>query len=203
MAGPVCGIGLVYLPGIGHSKMHVPTFGHLESRAVKSGRSTANLVGVHQAYQPPLLLSVYKHQGWDSWGDWLGTGYVSVSKQNSWLYEDAKTFVRELGIKTRREWMQHAKSGKLPTYIPKSPDVAYKGKGWAGYGDWLGTGTIAHRKREWAPFKEARTFVRSLNLKVAWRAYCKSGERPINIPTDPAKIYKDHGWAGFPDWLGK
>ena len=147
--------------------------------------------------------TVYRHQGWDSWGDWFGTGYVSTSRRKFWPYEDAKTFVRELGIKTGREWIQHAKSGKLPAYIPKRPHMAYKDKGWAGYGDWLGTGTIAHRKREWAPFEEARAFVRSLHLKVTWRKYCKSGERPINIPTDPARVYKDQGWAGMPDWLGK
>jgi len=24
----------------------------------------------------------------------------------------------------------------------------------------------------------------------------------LNISTDPARIYKDQGWAGFQDWLG-
>jgi len=24
----------------------------------------------------------------------------------------------------------------------------------------------------------------------------------FNISTDPARIYKDQGWAGFQDWLG-
>ena len=165
---------------------------------------------------------IYKKE-WKNWGDWFGTGYVSTSRRKFWPYEDAKTFVRELGIKTGREWIQHAKSGKLPAYVPKSPHMAYNDKGWAGYGDWLGTGTIAHRKRRWRPFREARAFVRSLNLTVGWREshyrlgrsrrginltvvwreYCKSGERPVNIPTDPARIYKDQGWAGIRDWLGK
>ena len=43
------------------------------------------------------------------------------------------------------------------------------------------------------PSPEARGFARSLSLKVAWRVYCKSSERPINIPADPARIYKDLG----------
>ena len=25
----------------------------------------------------------------------------------------------------------------------------------------------------------------------------------FNISTDPARIYKDQGWAGFQDWLGE
>ena len=174
---------------------------------------------------PATPHGVYKHQGWIGWGDWLGTGYVSTRKRNFWLYEDAKAFVRELGIKTKREWDKYGRSGERPTYIPGNPYYVYKDEipGWAGYGDWLGTGTIAHRKRRWRPFREARAFVRSLNLTVGWREshyrpvrsrrginltvvwreYCKSGERPVNIPTDPARVYKDKGWAGMRDWLGK
>ena len=149
---------------------------------------------------------VYKYLGWVSWGDWLGTGSLSRrrGKHEGWCsYEDGKAFVHRLGIKTVREWREYRRSGNLPWEIPMTPNLVYKDRGWSGYGDWLGTGTIAHRKREWAPFREARAFVRSLNLKVAWRTYCKSNERPINIPTDPARIYKDQGWAGIRDWLGK
>jgi hypothetical protein len=36
-----------------------------------------------------------------------------------------------------------------------------------------------------------------------WRGYRKSDERPADIPTDPARIYADDGWAGMSDWLGK
>ena len=52
-------------------------------------------------------------------------------------------------------------------------------------GDWLGTGTIAPRLREYRSFKEARAFVRSLGLKseAEWRAYCKSGKKPDDIPS--------------------
>jgi len=25
----------------------------------------------------------------------------------------------------------------------------------------------------------------------------------LNISTDPSRIYKDQGWAGFQDWLGE
>ena len=151
---------------------------------------------------------VYKYLGWVSWGDWLGTGSLGRrhGKHEAWRsYEDARAFVRALGIKTKREWDKYGRSGERPTDIPGNPYYGYKDEipGWAGYGDWLGTGTIAHRKRRWRPFREARAFVRSLNLTVGWREYCKSGKRPVNIPTDPARIYKDQGWAGMRDWLGK
>ena len=71
-------------------------------------------------------------------------------------------------------------------------------------GDWLGTGTIAARLRQYRSFKEARAFVHSLGLKsrTEWRAYCKSGKKPDDIPADPHSTYADDGWAGMGDWLG-
>jgi hypothetical protein len=46
--------------------------------------------------------------------------------------------------------------------------------------------------------------VRSLNLKseTEWRSYCKSGNKPDNIPTNPSYVYANDGWAGLGDWLG-
>ena len=64
-------------------------------------------------------------------------------------------------------------------------------------GDWLGTGTIAHRLREYRSFKKARAFVRSLGLKsqAEWRAYCKSGKKPDDIPANPNRRIRE-GWLG-------
>ena len=55
------------------------------------------------------------------------------------------------------------------------------------------------------PFGDARRFARSLNLRstAQWREYCKSGDKPKDIPTDPRKVYLNKGWVGFSDWLGK
>ena len=71
-------------------------------------------------------------------------------------------------------------------------------------GDWLGTGTVAHRLRQYRSFKEARAFVRSLGLKsgTEWRDYCKSGKKPDDIPANPNKTYAEDGWVGMGDWLG-
>ena len=76
-------------------------------------------------------------------------------------------------------------------------------------GDWLGTGSIASNKRQYRPFKEARTFVRSLGLRsrAEWGQYCKGGlagyePKPEDIPTNPNQQYRDQGWIGIGDWLG-
>ncbi len=76
-------------------------------------------------------------------------------------------------------------------------------------GDWLGTGTVASTRREFRPFAEARAFVRALRLRTQteWDAYSKGatpekGKRPLDIPGNPAKVYREEGWDGIDDWLG-
>ena len=58
-------------------------------------------------------------------------------------------------------------------------------------------------KKLWRPFKEARKFVRSLNLRnmKEWYQYSKSGERPDDIPSQPDDVY-NNDWKGMIDWLG-
>jgi hypothetical protein len=41
-----------------------------------------------------------------------------------------------------------------------------------------------------------------LKSRAEWRAYCRSGKKPKDIPAGPESIYADAGWVGFPDWLG-
>jgi hypothetical protein len=97
----------------------------------------------------------------------------------------------------------------LPADIPSNPNNTYSNQGWAGYGDWLGTGVIAARLRRYRSFAEARAFARNLKLKSGneWYQYCKGEmlqlERlPADIPAGPARIYADKGWTGMGDWLG-
>ena len=54
------------------------------------------------------------------------------------------------------------------------------------------------------PFQKALVFARSLNLtgQIAWNTWCKSGERPDDIPSAPYKIYEHDGWDGYGHWLG-
>lgn len=91
-----------------------------------------------------------------------------------------------------------------PDDIPNAPQSTYKNKGWQGVGDWLGTGAIATSEREYRPFEEARKVVRMLSLKSQkeWYLYCKSGNKPYDIPANPHRTYLNKGWQGIGDWLG-
>jgi len=59
-------------------------------------------------------------------------------------------------------------------------------------------------KKQFRSFKDSRKFVQTLNLKSnsEWRNYCKSGNKPSDIPTTPARTYKNRGWINEGDWLG-
>ena len=71
-------------------------------------------------------------------------------------------------------------------------------------GDWIGTGTIASFNIKFRDFNNARAFARKLNFqtKTQWMKYCKSGEKPNDIPTVPENTYRNKGWISIYDWLG-
>jgi formylglycine-generating enzyme required for sulfatase activity len=112
-----------------------------------------------------------------------------------------KTTTLNLGLKSQPKWSEYCNSGKKPADIPSSPNKVYASDGWAGIGDWLGTGRIA--PGQFRPFQKARAYVRGLRLKswVEWEAYCKSGGKPPDIPIHPHAAYAHVGWTGRLDWL--
>jgi superfamily II DNA or RNA helicase len=153
---------------------------------------------------PAVPEQTYAEMGWVGMGDWLGTGRVSNQLRQFWPFESARAFVRDLGLKSQAEWLDYCKSGKKPDNIPAKPEKSYAKVGWAGMGDWLGTGTVAPRLRQFLPFESARVFVRGLGLKsvTEWLDYCKSGKKPDDIPVYPSSTYAKAGWTGMGDWLG-
>ena len=125
-------------------------------------------------------------------GDWLGTGNVASYKKQHSSFAEAREFARKLKLKNQKEWVQYCKSDNKPDDIFTNPQRTYK-KEWKGWGDFLGNGNVSNRDRQWRPFKEAREFVRSLGLKGYddWYVYCKSGNKPDDIPSNPSSIYKE------------
>ena len=66
-------------------------------------------------------------------------------------------------------------------------------RGEIGWGDFLGTGRIATQNKVYRSYKDAREFVRALNFKTQkeWQEYCKSGDKPNDIPAQPWHVYKE------------
>ena len=147
---------------------------------------------------------VYKKQGWKGYGDWLGTGNLRNIDKEFLDFKTAREFVHRLKLQNQVEWRAYLKSGNKPNNIPSDPGNFYQDSGWAGMGDWLGTGNFKTVDMIFLDFKDARTFVHNLKLESQkeWREYTTSGKKPAHIPSDPAKVYAKCGWKGFGDWIG-
>lgn len=133
----------------------------------------------------------------------------------SWRpFEEAREFVRSLGLRNAREWFAYRRGdlpekGVMPADIPTAPNLVYSGEGWVSFNDWFGSDTRSNWGREYRDFESARDFARSLGLKSRseWVRFCqgkipKLGTRPDDIPADPVKVYTGRGWKGVGDWLG-
>ena len=151
----------------------------------------------------------YKNKGWKGWGDWLGTGFIAASNRTFRPFDDARSFVRGLGLRSQGDWSSYCKGempelGIKPIDIPGTPRRSYKKDGWAGFGDWLGTGNVSNRDKSFRPFKEARKYSRALRLKdqADWQRFSSGGKRPDDVPRKPDKVYAKDGWTDWSDWLG-
>ena len=87
---------------------------------------------------------IYRNLGWINWGDWLGTNIIASYKIKFRNYVEAKKFVKQLGLKSQKEWRKYKKGSFkekpiLPQDMPKAPEHTYKVKGsWKGWPDFLG-----------------------------------------------------------------
>ena len=97
---------------------------------IKSGTKPDNI--------PADPSGVYKDEGWQGMGDWLGTGVIATHQRQYLPFDEARDLVRQLNLKNKEEWIAWAKSNEKPNNIPASPDGIYKDKGWLGWGDWIG-----------------------------------------------------------------
>jgi hypothetical protein len=155
----------------------------------------------------------YRKEGWQGWGDWLGTGRIANFDKSYRSFELAREFARSLKLPNGDDWKLYVKGmlrlPELPSDIPKAPWQVYEKSGWISMGDWLGTSSVGPGLRVFAPFIEAREFARSLQLSngTEWRMFCK-GEihqhirKPDDIPASPDRTYKSEGWINWGDWLG-
>ena len=161
----------------------------------------------------------YRHEGWEGYGDWTGTGN---KRSISFLpFEEAKHYVQNLKIKNQTEYKKWSKSKQRPSNIPTQPNRSYI-REWKGWADWLHVSTIDKEmiaeplidsnplltkaiddlKNTFLPFEEAKRHVQNLKIKnqKEWRNYVKSKNRPKYIPSAPWQIYVE--WTSFSDWLG-
>ena len=153
---------------------------------------------------PSNCARVYSGKGWKGWPDFLGHGNVATFRYKDAKFEEVRKIVRELNIPTKEKYKPTILSNKLK--IPLNPEGVFKNKGWISWSDFLGSKKISNyekKKLRWN-FYKARDFVRKLKFKSEreWRIFASSKKRPVNVPSNASKVYKDEGWKGWPDFLG-
>ena len=135
---------------------------------------------------------VYKNNGWNNWMEWLG-----VKEKETLSFEECREYARSLNFTGAKQWGKHIK----PENVPYKPYNTYKDE-WKGWGDFLGTGTIASYNVNYKKVEDAIKFVHKLKLKTRneWEEYCKSGDKPSDIPTAFNIVYGKEITTGM--WLG-
>ncbi len=172
---------------------------------------------------PPVLADhpsspneTYRNLGWTTWGEFFGTGVKWSGGKTYLTYEEARAFVRKLGLKSPNEWTPYSVGkllgkGKRPEIIHSRPHEYYPD--WVSWPDFLGY----EKKQDWWPFEQSRAWVHKLELwrlrpqgggQRSWKDYCVNKfsnlpKRPEDfIPTAPDMVYAKSGWKGFQDWVG-
>lgn len=156
----------------------------------------------------PVSPSVTYGKSFIGWGDFLGTGNLNTDQfyEQLWSYEKSKKYLKELKITSQSKFSSFKKSSDFPTQIPRNPNLVYtKLNQWVNWGDFLSTGRVATRNREYRDFNKAVKWARTLNLnsEKEWREYKKNNKLPIDIPRSPETSYgKKNEWLGYAHWLG-
>ncbi len=120
----------------------------LQIRSVSQWRlyCTSKLAGrpAMPADIPSDPFRVYRNHGWRGFGDFFGNGRsVPVQSGGARPFEEARKFVRRLGLKSSTEWKERYRFGLMPDKptrpadIPSCPDITYKAHGWKGWPDFL------------------------------------------------------------------
>jgi|LauGreDrversion4_2_1035121.scaffolds.fasta_scaffold13238_4 predicted GIY-YIG superfamily endonuclease len=72
-----------------------------------------------------------KNRGWISWGDFLSNGFIANQYKKILSYDDAKIMVKNLNIKTIKEYKERQKL--YVNTLPAHPHLTYKNKGYISY----------------------------------------------------------------------
>ena len=155
----------------------------------------------HDAPSSPSI--TYKDKGWNGWHSFLGKkeSYSTPPKEGYFSYEEARSFLVKVGFNgSKREYTKKCKSLSV-----KLPTVAQKkyAEEWTTWSDYLGNENIHNSKVVFIEFNEAKKLVISYGFGSADEYLAKYKTLPGGLPAVPHKIYKDKGWSGWPDFLGK
>ncbi|MCE9635831.1 MAG: hypothetical protein K8T90_09010 [Planctomycetes bacterium] len=163
---------------------------------------------------PAVPSLIYRHSGWNGFGDWLGTGFHGASEAPVLAFDEAREFVRRLGLTSTAEYSRWSAGHRpdlprRPDTIPSTPHRVYARRGWTDWGDYLGTGNIHPTKRRFRSLEAARRYARGLGFRSSteWNLFATGrrtdlGPFPDDVPRCPHLTYAGQGWMNWGDFLG-
>jgi hypothetical protein len=149
-------------------------------------------------YLPVAPDAAYKDKGWIDWYDFLGHELYHIKPLP---FKEAKKIVKDLRIKTYREYYKLYRQKKLPKGLPSTPSDTYKDQGWISWSDF--SGHEGSRVKP-LPFEQTEEIVRSLNIsgKNEYYKLYRQGKLPRGLPANPSDTYRNKGWISWYSYLG-
>ena len=121
-------------------------------------------------------------------------------------FEEAVELIRKENIQSYRDYMLWYDLHH-PVRIPRRPDRTYA-KDWKGWGYYLGNYNEPvpnHPRNNFRSYEDAKIFAQKLGFSsvTQWHEYCKSGDKPDDIPARPdVHYYKTGDWFSWTEFLG-
>lgn len=144
---------------------------------------------------PAQPYKVYKGK-FKNWGEFLGTGHVATKDKAFMSYEEARSWAKSLNITNMIEWKEKRKEFGSEG-IPAHPHRIYKE--FTNWGEFLGTGRVANKDREFLSYEEASAWAQEEGIFSIeeWFYRARDG-LPSNIPIWPNKFYQNgFRWGKF------
>jgi superfamily II DNA or RNA helicase len=138
------------------------------------------------------------YKEWVSWAFWLQN-----KKSEYFSFLEAREFLKKKSFKSVSEFRNWLKTPDYNPKVPKNPQRYYSDN-WKSFNHFLNLDNRFH-KRTFLNYSDAKVFASKLKLKSVkeWRDHVKTLGIPIEIPTNPDRDYKNKGWKGWSDFLGK
>ena len=117
-------------------------------------------------------------------------------------FKELDSWVKQFNLKNQGEWYELTKSPNFPKDFPSAPNHTYKGKGWEGWGKFLGTGNIANFNRKLEAILQQKYIKKfKFKSKSEYHKAHKSKLFPIDIPYNPRRTYLEKGWESWGNFL--
>jgi len=147
---------------------------------------------------PKTPQNVYKQKGeWKGFHDFLNIPNFSTGSRNYYPLNKLKEIAKKNKIYSQNEYKIFYGKAKNPR-IPFKPYDVFKNE-WKGWPDFF------YREKEiYLKYTQAKNIVKRYNFKdsVEFYKYVKK-KKMKGIPNYPRAKYFNHGWKGWPDFLGK